>query len=225
MALDDSYTKILLHMDGADASTTFTDESGKTFTRYGNAQIDTAQSVFGGASGLFDGTGDYISTPAHADLQFGTGDFTIDLRIKFNGTWGSTPGTLLFSSETTGNISLSIDSTNIALGRTNVAVDASFAHGMSLNTWYHIAVARSGNSVRSFVNGTQVGSTYDATGKSYGIVTGTGVIAGHSAAYYLNGWIDEHRVSKGIARWTANFTPPTRAYGTPAFTSEIMWFM
>ena len=63
MAVDDSYTKALLHMDGADGSTTFIDESGKTWTRAGNAQIDTSQYKFGGASGLFDGSGDWVDTP------------------------------------------------------------------------------------------------------------------------------------------------------------------
>src|SRR3972149_9214360 len=66
----DSYTKLLLHMDGANGSTTFTDEMGQAVTANGNAQISTAQSKFGGASGLFDGTGDYLSVPASADWDF-----------------------------------------------------------------------------------------------------------------------------------------------------------
>src|SRR3990167_5787652 len=75
-------TKLLLHMDGADASTTFTDEVGHVFTPAGNAQIDTAQSKFGGASGLFDGTGDYITTPNSADFDPGTGSFTAEMWIR-----------------------------------------------------------------------------------------------------------------------------------------------
>jgi hypothetical protein len=80
---NDAFTKILLHMDGTNGSTTFTDTnaggSAHTWTANGNAQISTAQSKFGGASGLFDGTGDYITTPDHADYTLGSGDFTIDL--------------------------------------------------------------------------------------------------------------------------------------------------
>ena len=60
--VDDTYTKSLLHFNGSDGSTTITDESGKTWTAYDNAQIDTAQSKFGGASMLLDGVGDYIKT-------------------------------------------------------------------------------------------------------------------------------------------------------------------
>src|SRR3990167_7743345 len=63
----DSYTKLLLHMDGTNGSTTFTDEIGKTVTANGNAQISTAQSKFGGASGLFNGAGDWIDVPSNAD--------------------------------------------------------------------------------------------------------------------------------------------------------------
>src|SRR5687768_6144765 len=83
MAIDEVYTVALLHMDGADGSTTFTDESGKTWTARGDAQIDTAQSVFGGASGRLDGNGDFVDTPDHADWDFGSGDFTLDLRVRF----------------------------------------------------------------------------------------------------------------------------------------------
>ena len=87
MSLDDSYTVALLHFNGADASTTFIDESGKTWTASGNAQIDTAQSKFGGASGLFDGTGDSITTPDHADFDVGSGDFTVDFWMRQNTAW------------------------------------------------------------------------------------------------------------------------------------------
>ena len=83
MAVDDAYTKSLLHFDGTDASTTFTDESGKTWTAHGNAQIDTAQSVFGGASGYFDGSGDYITTPDRADFDFDGQQFTSDEAANF----------------------------------------------------------------------------------------------------------------------------------------------
>lgn len=78
-----SFTKLLLHTDGTDGSTTFTDSSlsPKTISVFGNAQVDTAQSKFGGASALFDGTGDYL-TGSSADFAFGTNDFTIDFWMR-----------------------------------------------------------------------------------------------------------------------------------------------
>jgi len=85
----DEFTVALLHMNGTDAATAFTDETGKTWTAQGNAQIDTGQSKFGGASGLFDGTGDYIDTPDSTDWQLDGGAdanlWTIDFWVRFNG--------------------------------------------------------------------------------------------------------------------------------------------
>jgi hypothetical protein len=85
-AVDDSYTIALLHMDGSNTSTTFTDESGKTWGATGNAQISTAQSEFGGSSAIFDGTGDYINTTNSSDFNFASGDFTIDFWFRSSST-------------------------------------------------------------------------------------------------------------------------------------------
>jgi len=230
MALDDSYTKCLLHLDGADASTTITDENGKAWTAYGNTQIDTAQSVFGGASGLFDGVGDYALTPNSTDFNFGTGDFTVDFRMRRSGAQIAYAGIVSAKNavgagdpgwsvgwDDAGHIRLNVGAVNYGVSTT----------ALSDLTWYHIAAVRYGNTSTIYVNGTGEG-TGNVTGISFDSA-GAGCFLGSlflsSFAYMYKGWIDEVRVSKGIARWTANFTPPTRAYGTPAFTSEIMWFM
>ena len=86
MSVDDSYTKALLHFDGADASTTITDESGKTWTPAGTAQIDTAQYKFGTASLLLDGNSDlvYLADSSNWDVTADATDYTIDFWIKFN---------------------------------------------------------------------------------------------------------------------------------------------
>src|SRR5690606_36671645 len=80
----DMYTVSMLHMDGVDGATTFIDETGKAWTTHGNAQIDTEQYQFNGASALFDGTGDYIRTPSHGNFNFGNGNFTIDAWVRLN---------------------------------------------------------------------------------------------------------------------------------------------
>src|SRR3990167_7415815 len=83
----DSYTKLLLHMDGTNGSTTFTDEIGKTVTANGNAQISTAQyaPLTGNtASGYFDGSsGTYANTGTSSDWNFGTDDWTIDFWVRY----------------------------------------------------------------------------------------------------------------------------------------------
>jgi hypothetical protein len=91
----------------------------------------------------------------------------------------------------------------------------------SLNTWYHFAVVRNGANLKCFINGSQIGSTYNISTKILRNSTAFFTV-GASTAYdnesswenYFNGYIDEARISKGIARWTSNFTPPTTAYGS-----------
>ena len=84
-ASPDTATRLLLHCEGADASTTFTDSgiTTHTVTAQGDAQIDTAQKKFGSASGLFDGDGDYLTVPDHPDFKFYGNPFTIDLQVRF----------------------------------------------------------------------------------------------------------------------------------------------
>jgi len=222
MAVDDSYTKSLLHFDGSDASTTFTDESGKTWTAYGNAQIDTAQSKFGGASGLFDGTGDYITSPDSADLYF-DGDFTIDFWVRFNSLPSSGAYMSFYAQRVDGNNQLffGINNTsgtykgrfyNQTGGTLTIDLFENLSGTTSTNTWYHIAIIRSGNDFKLFKDGVQCGSTL--TDSSPVTDFGASVYVGvFGSSFYLNGWVDEFRISKGVARWTANFTPPTAAYG------------
>ena len=75
---------LLLHCNGSDGSTAFTDSSSNahSITASGDAQIDTAQSKFGGASGLFDGAGDWLTCPSHSSLNLQTGDFTLECWIR-----------------------------------------------------------------------------------------------------------------------------------------------
>src|SRR5262245_1699237 len=92
-AISDNYAQSLLQFEGTDTSTTFTDEnaagSSHIWTAHGDAQIDTADFKFGAASGLFDGTGDYIDTPDHVDFNLASNNFTIDFWFKCNAAGGT----------------------------------------------------------------------------------------------------------------------------------------
>ena len=216
MAVDDSYTKTLFHMDGADASTTFTDESGKVWTTNGNAQIDTAQSVFGGASGLFDGTGDYLSLAENTDFDFGTGDFTIDLRVRRNGNntnYNGLVSTHHYVEPDSNGWGAGFDNGNKVRFTNNGDTKVTSTTTLTDLTWYHVAYVRYGNTLSLYVNGTSE-DTDDVTGVSFNSYDGItiGRWGANQNNYYLVGWLDEVRVSKGVARWTTNFTPPTRAY-------------
>ena len=218
MAGNDSYTKLLLHMDRADGSTTFTDSSlasQGTATTFGTVQVDTAQSVFGGASLLGDGDSDYLTFPDSNDWFFDVLDFTIDFWVRFN----SVASDITFYSQ-------KVDGNNYfifkyqsagALGgfETVGGVDKIFdtrSWSPSTNTWYHIAYVRSGgNTFRIFVDGTQLGTDITNSEAITNFATGI-AIGSQTGPQGINGWIDEFRISKGIARWTTNFTPPTSAY-------------
>ena len=225
MAGIDDYTKLLLHCDGTDGSTTFTDDeyTPKTVTANGNAQIDTAQSKFGGASGLFDGTGDYLQCADHADYAFGSGDFTIDFWIRTSeiqndhflydsrptSTEGAYPMIRTIGEGGAGSHwAYNVNSTDVILSPSS---------SIGLDTWYHVAVARSSTSTKMFINGSQIGDTWsDNTTYLNGTNRPIMGASGYNLASGWYGWIDEFRVSKGIARWTANFTPPTEAYSKVA---------
>jgi hypothetical protein len=217
----DQYTKLLLHCNGADAATVFFDEALHTVTQNGGAQIDTAESKYGGASGLFDGTGDYLSLANSADWDFGTGNWTIDFWVRRNGAAafrgilgtvsaeGPVGGYVIgMSNDTTGKLALT--STASGVWGTDLTTSSAPAN----LTWTHVAFVRNGNTLTVYLNGVSNG-TKDVTGYSYD-TKGSGLVIGRlytgTDNFYWNGHIDELRISKGIARWTAAFTPYIREY-------------
>ena len=214
---NDSFTKLLCHGNGTDGSTSFTDSSALalTLTANGNSQVDTAQSKFGGASMLFDGSGDYIASSDHADLDLGTNDFAIDCWVRFPSTPSGNVTIFGRTSSGTSYMYLSLEGGSWRFRDYNSGniIDFSRTLSMSANTWYHVAVTRSGSDFRMFLDGVQQGATYSnassITARAVGIDIGAMT---QNGAYVMNGWIDEFRYSNGDARWTSNFTPPTEEY-------------
>jgi parallel beta-helix repeat protein len=216
----DSYTKSLLHMNGTNGSTTFTDEIGKTWTAYGNAQISTAQSKFNGSSGYFDGTGsDYIDTPDHEDFNVGSGNFTIDFWAKRNATGvvhricGQADASYASSSFGTLVQMWSDNKVYFAVFYGSSYVQAGSTATITDSNWHHIECCRDGNTLRIFIDGVPDG-TADATGVTVNNATSKFAIGrvGEYDNQYFNGYIADFRFSKGIARHTTNFTPPTSPY-------------
>lgn len=207
----DAQTVLLLHCDGTDASTTFTDSeiTPKTVTANGNAQIDTAQSKFGGASGLFDGTGDYLTLLDHADWDFGTADFTVDFWVRFNAI---STNNWIFGRNAGNNFDIRYNTSQgleLYIGGGSVQ---NRSWSPSTGVWYHIAITRNGTNLYFFIDGVLQGAVgTNSSNVSYAdpIYIGSDASGGNA----LNGWIDEFRISKGIARWTANFTPSSGPYG------------
>jgi len=216
----DASTALLLHMDGADASTTFTDDgnTGHTVTANGNAQIGVDFKRFGSGSGFFDGTGDYLSIPDHADWTFGNDPFTIDFWFRSSNIETVSRNVVQQYVDGDNYWEVYITPTHITFrfyaAASPVVVQSSSPVSFSNNTWYHIAVIRgweeNADEYCFIVNG----SAYGQGGTDSSELTDLGAeldIGNYRDAAYFNGHIEEFRVSKGVARWTSNFTPPTRA--------------
>ncbi len=181
----------------------------------GNAQISTAQSRFGGSSMLFDETGDYLTVPPSPNMSLGTGDFTIECWVRFAvSTVGNGQGVFQLS-----NGYLNSAVRGPGLGAETGTGEWTIYHGTTFtqstgnvpatNTWYHTAVVRSSGTTKLYVNGTSIISVADTTNYTdqYFVIGGW-----YSTGFLLNGYIDDFRITKGVARYTANFTPPAAAF-------------
>lgn len=220
MAGDAYYASVslLLHGDGTNGSTTFTDNSPtpKTVTAGGNAVISTAKSKFGGSSMYFDGTGDYLSVPASSAFQFGTGAFTIEAWVYLTATPGA-QGAQIFGRQEYGVGSdyvfhIKSDRTLTFYLSTAVANVATSTATVPLNSWCHVAVTRSGTTFTVFIDGVgESGSSALSTEVPYAVAYSIGADQNGDEANFT-GYIDDLRITKGVARYTANFTAPTRAF-------------
>lgn len=200
---------LLLHCDGMDGSTTFTDSSNSahTITAVGNTQISTTAPKFGTGAALFDGVADSLSAPASANWAFGTADFTVEYWLKSssssNQQYFALPVTNGWSILLYGGLIYwqSIYEVTNLYNRTPTFLDGN---------WHHIAHCRSGTSHRFFVDGAQVGAT--VTDSTNYAISGTALAIGSAAGRHYNGRFDDIRITKGVARYTADFTPPTAAF-------------
>ena len=182
----------------------------------GNAQIDTAVKKYGTGSMEFDGTGDYLKTVENEALELGSGDWTIEFWVYFDAVNNSTVK-YLFDWRTatdTSNSFLAQEGTNnwTYWNASGSGVSSGFTSStFSASTWHHVAIAREGSNIYFFVDGTKTsGSVSDTSNYD----SGTLVIGSrYNGQNYLDGYIDDLRITKGIARYTSNFTPPDAALG------------
>ena len=226
-----SSVAMLLHCNGTNGSTTFIDNSSyaRTMTAVGNASISTAQSKFGGASGYFDGTGDYLTTPSTAQFQLGSSDFTIESFVRFAGWPADNAG--VFSEDiickaistdpefyfyVNGTASSITSLQFIGFSSDTVNQTITVSHSFSLNTWYHVAVSRVGNLLYLFVDGilknpggTSFTTTIQATSQQVSVGR---ILWDATYRYELNGYLDELRLTKGVGRYTSDFSIPTEEY-------------
>ena len=210
---------LLLNGDGSNGSTTFTDFSSapKTITVYGNAQISTAVKKYGTGAMYFDGNGDYLKTPTltSTSLVDTSADYTIEGWVYVTGAPTTGYGAVfVLNGDGTGQKGISVWITNNTIQFWNSGYVAQWGTSstISLNTWYHFAYVKNGTTLTGYVNGTSVGTSTSTTanGTSNCLYVGAGVSGvSWNGDYPYLGYIDDFRITKGYARYTANFTPPT----------------
>lgn len=218
---NDAYTKLLLHCDGP---TAFIDSSSAShaITSYNQASISSLQSKFGGYSGKFDGSGDYLTSPYSTDWYFGSSPFTIEFWTYFSSV--TSTSTYYQQSGASSESGFYWDHVNKLLvfydytGSYVYKIRFTAALNPTINTWYHIALVRvntdnAATGWRIYVNGvaqalTLTDGAWNATLTAH--TSDITIARGHYGD--LNGYLDEYRLSNGVARWTSNFSVPTSPY-------------
>jgi hypothetical protein len=204
----------LLHFDGTSGSTTFTDETGKTWTALSaGPSLGTSQFVYGTAS-LNNSNDHGISTPHSSDFNFGSGDWTIEMWWRRGSTTDAFP--VLISKRDTTNFSpfqmLLVSSNNSLIfrcstdGATYGSVITSSSSLWVNDTWYNASFCRVGNTIYGFHDGVSIGTAAisGALADNTDALTVGNTILGTSG---MSGFIDELRITKGLGRYTSNFTP------------------
>lgn len=201
---------------------TLDDRVGKTASIGGNAKLSTAIKKFGTASLVLDGTGDFITYSSQPDFGFGTGDFTIEgwfyktaalSQILVDTRTTSTQNSIMVQSNGGGNLRLFV----------NGAFVLTSSNNHTLNTWNHLAISRASGVTRFFINGVVSTNTYaDAT--DYGTTKPLVLGASFVGLTAFAGYIDDFKISKGVARYTTTFTAPTSAFTSDLATVLLLHF-
>ncbi len=229
---DSNFDKVelLLPFNGANDATSTTDESDSnhTVSFNGSSDISTAQSKFGGSSlYLPGGNNDHVTIAGSADFNFGTGDFTIEMWVYRTHTAYGYIFETRGGEDTTSTDGISLylgsggnDELRVAVNRSNV-IDINQDHQTN-DQWQHFAVVREGSTLTLYIDGTARGSGSNSTDFNRNRPFRLGNIhnASLDGGYGFQGYIDDFRVTKGLARYTSNFTPTSAAHPTSAGITE-----
>ena len=191
------------------------DNTGKNnLETVGNAQIDTTTKKYGTGSMEFDGNGDFLTAPNSENFAFGTGDFTVEGWVN---TSSLASEQTIFDSLPLGGIASRTTSFVLVIATdgklrfySNNAYSSSTSNSVTTGQWFHFAMVRSSGTIKIYINGTEGLSVANTTNFS-----NTGCVIGRyadAANGYFNGFIDDLRITKGIARYTANFVPPVARF-------------
>jgi len=202
-------TSLLMHFNGTNGSTTMTDNSknNTTVTSNNGVAITTAQNKFGGSSVFFDGTNDYLSIANNSALNLSGGSYTIECWIRPTGNYAGY-NTIIAKRAASAAWQVYLRITTGVLGFFDGTERVSSVTPPA-NVWSHVAAVYNGTTINLYLNGVSVLST--AVGNTD--YDSSIYIGGQPAnGEYFIGYIDDLRITKGIARYTSNFTPPTEQF-------------
>jgi hypothetical protein len=185
----------------------------------GSAQTSTTQSKWLPTSISFNGTSDYLDLGSNQAFVMGTENWTVESWVYPTST---NPGHWMFlqgNASAFAAIRIGCQSNQVFLlisaNAASWTVQSGLVSTVPLNTWTHLAVTRSGSTVTLYVNGTSV---YTSTALSTSsLMTGTYNLVGRidpTNLQYFTGYIQDLRITKGVALYTANFTAPTLLFLT-----------
>jgi hypothetical protein len=176
----------------------------------GNARVVNGVKKYGTGAMYFDGTGDWLLLPNNPDIQLGTGNFTIEFWIYLN-TINAARGFVAKGGASTGWLVSLVSTNTVRFTFTTSTITSTGT--LAASTWYHIAVVREGtgsNQTKIYINGTNDGTGTVST--DFNQTESMYIGANRTGGDALNGYIDDLRITKGVARYTANFTPPISTY-------------
>ena len=204
---------LLLHCNGANNGVAFPDSSRspKVTTRYGDTKTVTSESKFGGSCAYFDGTGDYIQYADSGDWHFGVSPFTIEWWAKKANATGYY---MIISHISAGYYGFQVyhNTPGFTLSAYNNNNGVSIGATCTQDTnWHHYAVCGDGTTVRLFQDGVVVGSGNQPNIGNASAVMRVGIDWDASSSPF-NGYLQDLRITKGAARYTSEFTPPTAPF-------------
>lgn len=211
--LDFDYVSLLLPMEGVEGSTSFIDRSpvSKTVSVFGNAKISTLQSKFGTSSLLLDGAGSYLALTGAPEFVFRTGDFTVEFFLR---TTDSNFAAIDFFMTGRDGWQVYVNSAGQVVWYVRSAIKTSTVI-VNDGVWHHVAVVRRSGQLYFFIDGVMDGGatafSTDLNNQTEYLGIGAQVSA-RNGNYDLAGNIEEVRITKGKARYTASFTPPIASF-------------
>lgn len=193
----------LLHFNEVNNSTFFKDQKGNVWNGFGSPKISTDQAKFGDSSLYLNGSS-YIATPSSEKLNFNSNPYTIECWFYCNVNTSSQQCIASKYQDSETGWTLQVYNSKLIATLSGDGIDIQGEVTLNSNQWYHVALSGQTNSHKLFLNGVQDGPTFTgSTTLSGSAELRVGVNSGPAL---FKGYIDEFRVTSGVARYTSNFT-------------------